>query len=69
MHLILGMVGLAIQSDLEAKAYHRIAGLEKGRAAILRRSGSQPRGNQVVDEWVVVPFLNFMAQPVDIGDE
>src|SRR5690348_14766834 len=69
MHFVFRMIGGAVESDFETIANYRVTGLEKVTAAILRCRRSRPGSNDVIDKWIVVEFLNFMAQPMYIPNE
>src|SRR5260370_41270395 len=80
MHLVLGVVEPVgtlctvrvrtllecVSTDGEAYPDDRVAGLEQVAAPVLRRCGRQPRLHEVVDEGIVSPFGDLMAERVDV---
>src|SRR3954469_18772712 len=71
VNLVLGMilpVGSRLRIAVQPKPDPdpRIAGLQDGGAAVLRRElVILPRLNEVVDEWVIVPLAHFVAERVN----
>src|SRR6266550_4866518 len=67
--LVLGVIAHAVgHAHREAEAHHWVTGLQEGSAPILRSGRRQPGIDSVIDERVVQPLLDFVAEAVDVLD-
>src|SRR5258708_17072087 len=66
--LVLGVIVYAINGYSEAETHNRVTYFQVTSTAILRCGRCQPGIDGVIDEGIVHPFLDFMAETVNILD-